>query len=91
MLAQSLSKFSSTSWRYRKKSRARSTTGVSLQAGNAAAAASTAAFTSAAPPIGHSEITSPVEGLKTGEPGSLGSVHSPPMKRGQGVRWADFI
>ena len=63
MLAHSRSKFASTSWRYLKKSRARSMTGVSLQPGKAAAAASTAAFTSAAPPAGHSAITSPVDGL----------------------------
>ena len=29
---------------------------------------------------------SPVEGLKTGVPGILGSIHSPLMKSGQGVR-----
>ena len=73
----------------RKKTRARSTGGVSRQAGKAAAAASAAAFTSAAPPAGHSAITSPVEGLKTGVVGSLGSIHSPLMNSGQRVRGAE--
>src|SRR3954463_4567115 len=84
---QSLSKFASTSWRYLKKTRARSTGGVSRQAGKAAAAASTAALTSAGPPAGHSAMTSPVDGLKTGVLGIFGCDHSPPTKLGQGVRF----
>jgi hypothetical protein len=62
-VAQRRSKFSSTSCLYRNRCLARSMAGVSLQAGKAAAAASTAASTSAAPPRGHSAITSPVDGL----------------------------
>ena len=45
----------------------------------------TAASTSAGPPAGHSAITSPVEGLKTGVPGIFGWSHSPLMSRGAGV------
>ena len=61
--------------------------GVSIQAGNAACAASTAAFASATFPMGHSEITSPMEGLKIGVRAVWDSIHSPPMKNGQGSSW----
>jgi len=80
------SKFSSISILNRKKIRARSTGGVSIQFGNAAAAASIAAFTSATPPTGHSAMTSPMEGLNTGVPASFGSSHSPPIKKGHGCK-----
>ncbi len=60
------SKLSSISILNRPRIRARSTGGVSIHAGNAACAASTAALASARLPTGHSEITSPMEGLKTG-------------------------
>ena len=66
------SKFSSINILKRPRIRARSTGGVSIHAGNAACAASTAAFTSAAVPMGHSAMVSPVEGLKTGVPAAFG-------------------
>jgi hypothetical protein len=67
-----------------KYARARSTGGVSRQAGNAAAAACTASFTSVGVHIGVSAITSPVEGLCTGEVSILrSSCHSPFTKIGQ--------
>jgi len=55
-----------------------------IHAGNAACAASTAAFASATFPTGHSEIASPMDGLKTGVRAVLDSIHSPPMKLRQG-------
>src|SRR5436190_5840301 len=80
------SKFSSTSCRYRKKTRARSTGGVSRQAGNAAAADSTASFTISAPIIGTSAIVSPRDGLKTGEVATPDGVrHSPSIRIGQAI------
>src|SRR3979490_2934474 len=80
------SKFASTSWRYRKKTRARSTGGVSRQAGNAAAADSTASSTISAPPIGASALVSPRDGLKTGDMATPERFrHSPLMKIGQGI------
>ena len=60
--------------------------GVSRHAGNAACALSTAAFTSAAPPAGHSEITSPVDGLNTGVDAIFGWIHLPSKNIGHGVR-----
>src|SRR5207248_3645410 len=78
------SNFSSSSILKRNSTRARSTGGVSHQAGNAASAASTASFTCAAVHIGVSAITSPVEGLYTGEVSTLrSSSHSPLTKTGQ--------
>src|SRR5205807_3886533 len=66
--------------------RARSTAGVSRQAGNAAAADSTASSTISAPPIGTSAIVSPRDGLKTGAVATPPTFrHSPPMKTGQGI------
>src|ERR1043166_7033363 len=60
------SKFSSINCRYRKKTRARSTGGVSRHAGNASAAASTARSTCSFVHAGTSAMTSPRDGLKTG-------------------------
>src|SRR3954447_18252571 len=78
------SNFSSSIVLKRNSTRARSTGGVSHQGGNAASAASTASFTCAAVHIGVSAITSPVEGLYTGEVSTLrSSCHSPLTKTGQ--------
>ena len=61
--------------------------GVSIQPGNAAAAASTASLTCAAVHSGASAMTSPVDGLWTGVVAtSLISRHSPPNQTGQGSR-----
>src|SRR5262249_7367076 len=83
----SSSKFSSSNILNLKNMRARSTAGVSIHPGKAAAAASTAALTCSAVHIGVSAIISPVDGLKTGERATEFTFsHSPPMKSGQGVR-----
>src|SRR5665213_1522329 len=78
------SKFSSSNILKRARIRTRSTGGVSIHEGKATCAASTAAFASATFPTGHSEITSPMDGLKTGVRAVLDSIHSPPMKLGHG-------
>ena len=61
----------------RKKTRARSVGGVSAQAGNAALAAWTTASTVAAEQSGVCAMTSPREGLKTGDGVGRGSVGEP--------------
>src|SRR6266513_572020 len=78
------SKFSSTSCRYRKNKRARSTGGVSRHAGNASAAAFTARSTCSFVHAGTSAMTSPRDGLKTGVRSTPEiSRHSPSINAGQ--------
>ena len=69
--------------------RARSTTGVARQAGNAAFAAATAASTSPRVESGVFAITAPVAGLKTSTvPEARASTHMPPMKFERTGTWA---
>src|SRR5882724_7863977 len=67
--------------------RARSITGVSAHAGNAAWAAFTATSTSFEPASGTKPITSPVDGLNTDEVGRcVGRTHSPSIRNGHSSR-----
>ena len=84
--AASSSKCSCSNCRKRNITRARSTAGVSLHGGNAAAAAATARSTSAAVPNGTRAWTDPVDGLKTSPQRSVvDGSRRPPIQCGTAV------